>query len=721
MGHKTLARLLILSAAVVAGCSGGGASSADPAPAPAPVPTPPPPPSSPPPPPAVCTPTPLDLDAPLATATPPFQAVTHPRLPTGFWSSAAAPLPTNASWQNMVLGPGQDRVDFLPYQIKAVPEGLAVAQARPVNAVGTAVPEVTVPDLKQMVIGAYPGSFTGHSVVKHDLFSVTLQYNMAGGTMTAPLVQGMPYVSVRYAGIKPFLLPGADATGARSIQSINGSTASPVTGTRFQLALSDGTTWIVYTSASTTFNWTAGNMAAAAVLDGTLRLANAPTPADMAVLDAHAGAIPVGGTLDVSISCDVATLGVHFQTTGSGPLLMAAMPHHMRRLNAPVTTALRFGTLSGALVGVEGADWQMRLPLSTIAWQAPRAPTASHLEAVRSALAADAGFVPDSRVASDPYFGGKQLSKLARLALIADELGETSTAATLRARLGPLSAAWLTGSNSNPLRYDTTWGGVVSATGLANPSADFGQGYYNDHHFHYGYHLYAAAALARKDAAFAATHRAALLALVRDIANPSAADPRFPRFRHMDFFRSHSWATGITNISNGRDQESTSEAVNAWHAVYLLGLALGDTRMADIGRVLQALEVDGAQSYWQVTQPAIYPDPFAQYRVVGQLFQTKATFGTFFGSEAYKVYGIQLLPFTPASEALIAPAWVTEAWPTSALQGALSTAPAEWAGLLHMAHASVAREEAWTAAQALTAWDDGNSKTNTLWWIATRP
>jgi len=33
----------------------------------------------------------------------------------------------------------------------------------------------------------------------------------------------------------------------------------------------------------------------AAVLDGALRAANAPTPADVAVLDAHAWAIPVGG------------------------------------------------------------------------------------------------------------------------------------------------------------------------------------------------------------------------------------------------------------------------------------------------------------------------------------------------------------------------------------------------------------------------------------------
>ena len=36
--------------------------------------------------------------------------------------------------------------------------------------------------------------------------------------------------------------------------------------------------------------------------------------------------------------------------------------------------------------------------------------------------------------------------------------------------------------SSNPLRYDITWGGIVSNEGRLSPGGDFGQGYYNDHH-----------------------------------------------------------------------------------------------------------------------------------------------------------------------------------------------------------------------------------------------
>jgi endo-1,3(4)-beta-glucanase len=614
-----------------------------------------------------------------------------------------------------VLGDGGLRIDFLPYQLKAEPVWLDVAAAAPTNTATS----IIVPERKQIMLGALQfDATTQHSVLSYDLFSMTLRYGVASGTMSAPLVQGMPYVTVDYAGgLRPMLLPGTFA-----FTSVNGSTSpGSVSGTRFVLGLSDGSTWVLYASSSVTFTWTTSNMVAASTYSGTLRVANAPSPAAVAVLDAHAGAVPRGARLEASTACDVATLRFVYTTTGTGTLLLAAMPHHMARLVSPVTTNLAYSTMSGTLQGVEGSTWTMSLPLSTIGFAAPRPVAPAHLAAVRAALAADASFVPDPvTVDVDPYFGGKQLAKLARLAIIADELGETATAAMLRARLSPLVAAWLDGTNGNPFVYDTTWGGVVTTRGLADPASEFGAGHYNDHHFHYGYHIYAAAALARTDPAFATTHRGGLLALVRDIANPSGSDPRFPRFRHMDFFRGHSWAAGLSALGDGQDQESTSEAINAWYALRLLGLATGDQRMTELGRVLLALEVDSARTYWQIPAAStVYQDPFAANMCVGILFETKAVFSTFFAAGPEYVYGIQMLPYTPASEELVAPAWVGDAWPQ--MQAAAAAASQGWKGLLYMAHAVTAPDAAWTEVNTLTGYDDGNSQTNTLWWVATRP
>ena len=166
----------------------------------------------------------------------------------------------------------------------------------------------------------------------------------------------------------------------------------------------------------------------------------------------------------------MATVRFVYTTSGTGTLLLAAMPHHLARLVSPVTTTLTYSTLSGTLQGVEGSTWTMSLPLSTIGFEAPRPVAPAYLPAVRAALAADASFVPDpSAVDVDPYFGGKQMAKLARLAVIADELGETRDRGHAPCAPAPLVAAWLDGTNGNPFVYDTTWGGVVTTRGLAEP------------------------------------------------------------------------------------------------------------------------------------------------------------------------------------------------------------------------------------------------------------
>jgi endo-1,3(4)-beta-glucanase len=64
-----------------------------------------------------------------------------------------------------------------------------------------------------------------------------------------------------------------------------------------------------------------------------------------------------------------------------------------------------------------------------------------------------------------------------------------------------------------------------------------------------------------------------MLMLVRDIANPSKEDAYFPTFRHKDWFQGNSWASGIFSPPqlNGKNQESSSEAIAAYEAIALYG------------------------------------------------------------------------------------------------------------------------------------------------------
>jgi endo-1,3(4)-beta-glucanase len=59
-----------------------------------------------------------------------------------------------------------------------------------------------------------------------------------------------------------------------------------------------------------------------------------------------------------------------------------------------------------------------------------------------------------------------QVAAMGRLALIADDLGQTATAAAVRGRMKTALAPWLAGNNADPLRYDKRWGGTCSANGL---------------------------------------------------------------------------------------------------------------------------------------------------------------------------------------------------------------------------------------------------------------
>ena len=69
---------------------------------------------------------------------------------------------------------------------------------------------------------------------------------------------------------------------------------------------------------------------------------------------------------------------------------------------------------------------------------------------------------------------------MGRLALIADNLGESVIAAGVRSRMKAALAPWLAGTNPDKLQYDPLWGGICSSAGLANGGADFGNGQYNE-------------------------------------------------------------------------------------------------------------------------------------------------------------------------------------------------------------------------------------------------
>ena len=644
--------------------------------------------------------------------------------------------PTNAWFANLIYDTGRLMVAPLPYHVKVTTNGLDVClPTLDSTSFATAVIATFTSNLSLRSTG---GASATQKVTGFTDLGCTVAWS---GGMTADLVRGMAYATMRYTGVTPVV------STIHAVTAVNGTTVGATgtfTGSKFKLALDNGQTWIVYFSSSVTLTLSASQvLTAGASFTGTVRAAflSADSGAE-AALDASAACIPTGGTVAMSLSSAPTGYSIGYAagytaaaaaasasatytktltwaTTGTGTLLTYAMPHHQDTLVSPTYAAGTVTTLRGSLRAVTGSTWTLGIPVPTVGWDNRSAIDSTKLSAVTSALANDKVFVP---TVADPYFGGKSLAKAGRLTCIANVVGDTAARGTLLGNLRTVLNSYLAGGLSTKLRYDTVWGGVVSEAGLTDGSVDFGNGRYNDHYFHYGYTIYAAAVVARFDPNWlTATNVARINDLVRDICNPSTADPYFTTFRHFDHYEGHSWASGSPEATDGRNQESTSEAVNAWYGVQQWGVVSGQANVASLGAMLMAEEILTARKYWQVKQAGtVYPaSTFKSKGVVGILWSGKVDHGTWFSAAEECIFGIQALPTNPTTEALVDPAWAAEVW-TNNLASVYAGAQESWKGPLVGIRATSDPVDAWTKVQALTAWDDGTSKTQMLYHVATQ-
>jgi endo-1,3(4)-beta-glucanase len=73
------------------------------------------------------------------------------------------------------------------------------------------------------------------------------------------------------------------------------------------------------------------------------------------------------------------------------------------------------------------------------------------------------------------------------------------------------------------------------------------------------------------------------------MANPSSSDPWYPVSRAFDWYNGHSWAKGLFESADGKDQESTSEDMNCGYAIKLWGNVVGDAKIEGRGNLMMAL------------------------------------------------------------------------------------------------------------------------------------
>ncbi|XWX01281.1 hypothetical protein V2A60_009307 [Cordyceps javanica] len=214
-----------------------------------------------------------------------------------------------------------------------------------------------------------------------------------------------------------------------------------------------------------------------------------------------------------------------------------------------------------------GNQWRIKYALSDMTWNSPRPLDCSCADAVTNGLEYEVGLlnVSGAPVPGDFCYWGGSMAAQARLALFADEMGRHDLVEKVVSYLKASFEHRCQPSSSTLPAYEMGWGGIINKAGYNSTWVDFGNGYYNDHHFHSGYFLNVAAVIARYDSTWLDQHRDYINFFVPSplnnaffhIVNPSHQDPYFPITRCRDWFAGHSWASGIANGAGSRDQESS--------------------------------------------------------------------------------------------------------------------------------------------------------------------
>jgi len=368
-----------------------------------------------------------------------------------------------------------------------------------------------------------------------------------------------------------------------------------------------------------------------------------PTDVEPDVIAEHA--VPLTGTsATYSVGTDEVSTELTYDTAGGTPA-HGVLPHQASAAGDDCDLG-SFPTVYGTLTLCPG---------STLAWSARRQRPARGLDLSvlsdgdRAELAeqvrSDVDELPDPP--ADTYFGGKWAYRTAQLMDIARQVGADDAADQARSRLTEVLGQWTqvdgcAERSAFCFGYDPDWKGVVGQT----PA--FGSELFNDHHFHYGYFLYAAAVLGADQPSLVEELAPVMTLLAADVASGSDTGVT-PQWRPFDVYASHSWAAGTGEFADANNQESSSEAVNAWAGLQLWAQVAGDEELERQAAWMMSAEAHAATTYWTNFDAAdpVY-DGF-DHGAMGINWGGKRDYATWFSPAPSAILGIQLIPMSPSS------------------------------------------------------------------------
>lgn len=326
----------------------------------------------------------------------------------------------------------------------------------------------------------------------------------SSSSITFPLVQGMAFVTAIYNNLMPAIQ--SSVLFRDMVQVI-----SPRAGIfKYRITLEDSKIWLLYAKPSNGQDPLLKLMSNVLIQgsrgwSGIIQVARNPAGSHgESIYDGSAGVFPIAGRVSGSVSGDQGSYYIRYTKSGltNLPLLTYALPHHIQSFDATTSnrrTSLQLQTTTkGIATAVVGDSWtlvEQGLPIDL--GFAPWSPTTrsrttlsnSTIHLIQQVAASEINQNYDSQSNLDSmYYSGKALAKFATIIYTTNDLLKQPSLATQGLNeLKGAFARFATNQQIHPLVYDTLWKGLVSNGSYATGDSgqDFGNTYYNDHHFHF--------------------------------------------------------------------------------------------------------------------------------------------------------------------------------------------------------------------------------------------
>jgi endoglucanase Acf2 len=543
------------------------------------------------------------------------------------------PVPTNDWWSKLIKEDHADNLFNYPMTMKTKNDGLIV----------TYIPWGPIGDSSPIEVGLTGLSVTNTTVSDFSDWTVTMNWDDGNHELKATSGIGMPFIYFEKGtnDVVEIQINSGSVVVSNEIITVQDAAA----GADFVIYAPSGSTWSqngsVYTSTLNGNNYWSLAM---------LPLSTTNVSARAAEYQKYAYVFPSNTTTSWNYDQSSAkvtttfTVATDVKEGTATNVLFGLLPHHWNNLTSGSATPDEYSyeTVRGEMRTLDGNSFTIE---NTFKGILPTLPNLTQYSTGYDPVLLDSkiSLIENDALASwtDSYNEGQVMNRLIQTARIADQIGDVEGRDKMIATIKERLEDWLTyesGEVAFLFYYNDDWSAL-----LGYPSGHGQDNNINDHHFHWGYFIHAAAFMEQFEPGWADDWGDMINLLIRDAASDDRNDDLFPFLRNFSPYAGHSWANGFATFPHGNDQESTSESMQFASSLIHWGSVTGNDAIRDIGIFIYTTEQTAIEEYWfDMYERNFAPDH--PYSLVSRVWGNSYDNGTFFTSDIAASYGIELYP-----------------------------------------------------------------------------